>query len=445
MGELILRNMFLVTKYWMDKFHNVTDIPVIPTTTMPPYTDLANVTLIDSFESLHEGEKLTNMQMTWNSYLAVASMIPNVLFLKLNAIFGHKFPMQPRLIVAIISVIVIFCFTAAMTQVNTDPWQSAFLIGTLCSVVVINVMVAIFQGGLTSVAGQFPPKYMGSVVQGQALGGIFAAGTNVICLALGADATYAAFCCFIVTVVFLTTALVAYIFVNRTEFFKYYFENRHCTDNQEERKDDNLGPEGDRLIPGSEETVQIRLPEKINVTQIAKQIWVWIAAVFLTFVVTLACFPAVTALVQSESSNAAWANTYFLPVGCFLVFNIGDFAGRILQSVVQLPRATVTGGWVVLAMATARLSFLPLFLLCNASPKNRYYTSVVFESDTAYLILMVLFSVSSGYIGSACMMFAPKMLPPGQSQATAASIMVSFLVLGLAVGAALSNLAILLL
>ena len=37
-----------------------------------------------------------------------------------------------------------------------------------------------FQGGLSGLAGKFPPSYMGAVVQGQALGGIFAAGSNVV-------------------------------------------------------------------------------------------------------------------------------------------------------------------------------------------------------------------------------------------------------------------------
>ena len=41
---------------------------------------------------------------------------------------------------------------------------------------------------------------------------------------------------------------------------------------------------------------------------------------------------------------------------------------------------------------------------------------IVFDSDVAYLVLMVFFSVSTGYIGTICMMFAPKILPEGQAQ-----------------------------
>ena len=34
---------------------------------------------------------LTPLQKKWNSYLSIASMIPNVTFLLLNAAFGHRF------------------------------------------------------------------------------------------------------------------------------------------------------------------------------------------------------------------------------------------------------------------------------------------------------------------------------------------------------------------
>ena len=199
-----------------------------------------------------------------------------------------------------------------------------------------------------------------------------------------------------------------------------------------------------------------------NLLHICKRVWVWILAVFLCFLVTLAVFPAITVNVRSTGfgqvrhsklglnklnnliifQGNSWSDIYFIPVGCFLIFNIGDFVGRILGSVLKWPTATHLGSLIVLAMSLARLAFIPLFLFCNASPDNRVYTSVYFFSDTAYIIFMVIFSVTNGYIGTIVMMFGPKMLENPQDQGQAASLLVSFLVLGLAVGAALSGLVV---
>ena len=46
--------------------------------------------------------------------------------------------------------------------------------------------------------------------------------------------------------------------------------------------------------------------------------------------------------------------------------------------------------------------------MCNVSPQNRPEFPVVLESDAAYIVIMILFSVSNGYIASISMMSAPQ-------------------------------------
>ena len=54
----------------------------------------------------------------------------------------------------------------------------------------------------------------------------------------------------------------------------------------------------------------------------------------LVFTVTLAVFPSVASLVHSVGHNDTWSS-YFTPVLCFLLFNVGDATGRLLVNVVQ--------------------------------------------------------------------------------------------------------------
>ena len=75
------------------------------------------------------------------------------------------------------------------------------------------------------------------------------------------------------------------------------------------------------------------------------------------FCVTLGCFPAVTALVSSVDAGPGgsdWANVYFVPVACFLLFNVGDYLGRFAAGKAQWPRPGRAGGAITLALSAAR-------------------------------------------------------------------------------------------
>ena len=119
-----------------------------------------------------------------------------------------------------------------------------------------------------------------------------------------------------------------------------------------------------------------------------------------------------------------------------MLFNVGDYVGRLIAEKLQWPKPGKVGmGYsyssiIVLCLSFARIAFIPLFLYCNE-----------FNSDSAYIIIMLLFSFSSGYLCSSCMMSAPKICHI-DDQMTASSMMVAALGVGLCVGAALSNIII---
>ena len=90
-------------------------------------------------------------------------------------------------------------------------------------------------------------------------------------------------------------------------------------------------PEDKQLVPNSEKgdgEVAIVLPVKVNPLKILGKIWMYAFSVFFIFAVTLACFPAVTVQIVSNHTGTAWGDKYFIPVVCFLLFNVGDYVGR---------------------------------------------------------------------------------------------------------------------
>jgi len=425
-GTLLPWNMFItVSAYWDDKWKTVTN------------------------ETLENGNEAKNpIQVSWNSNMAMASMVPNVTFLLLNASFGHHFKTTPRLLISLIFVILLFGVTCGMTKVDTDSWQDEFWIGTIISIILININSAIFQGGLLGLAGKFPPQYMGIVFGGQAFGGIFASVTNVVVILLGVSPADAAFFCFLVAVIFLGTALFCFAVATRSEFFQYYLDEKKVTTTvtvtteitvEDEDTDDIKG----KFLQNQDVNVKMST-QRVLPWMVFRTISVYGISVFLIFTVTLACFPAITVLVKSSSlpltpfneEDYPWGIKFFIPVCCFVLFNVGDWLGRFSAEMIQWPRPGRFGMFLVLALSLLRLAFIPLFLCCNI-PVERQFTTTVFDNEAFYIIFMALFSLSNGYLSCICMMSAPQLCKGSEAQ-TASSMMVALLGLGLGTGSLMS-------
>merc|ERR1712029_98583 len=284
--------------------------------------------------------------------------------------------------------------------------------------VMLNICTAIFQGGLIGVAGKFPSNYMGGMMGGQALGGIFPALVNIAVIALQVSPSNVGFYCFLVAFLFVLLSLIMYLIIQTTSFFRHYA--------------------GTGDVAYSETRQSSISTSELMVT--LQKCWKYVASVFIIFLVSLTVFPSVTVLVVSQyykDDTNIWAKTYFTPVTCFLAFNCGDYLGRILASVIQLPGQEKYGQNITLALSVARLVFIPLFMLCNAAPDIRNLP-VLFSYDADYYALMAMFSISNGYLGNLCMMLGPKTSDSDQEQERIASMMVAVLVLGIGIGSALS-------
>lgn len=57
-------------------------------------------------------------------------------------------------------------------------------------------------------------------------------------------------------------------------------------------------------------------------------------------------------------------------------------------------------------MVILRTVFIPLFMLCNVEPRNNL--PVIFAHDAWYIVFMIFFALSNGYLASLCMCFGPK-------------------------------------
>lgn len=374
---------------------------------------------------------LTPIQAGFASDLNVASAVPNTMFLILNTFLGYLIPLRWRMFGSMSVVLLFFGITSALVQVDTDAHQPMFFGFTMLTVVIMNIASAILAGGLFGLAGQFPSEYMTAVIGGQALGGIFAALAEIISLTFGASPTRTALVYFIIGTAVTFLAIQLYALVSRTAYFGYYTskgqvqcngtgddEIRHLVDDAEEDCDGEL---------------MVRQVQP-NFQAVFRKIWMYGFVEWFVFVVTLSIYPAVTVLIVSEGhgNGRPWNDVYFTTVVNYLTFNTGDYVGRIIAGLVEWPTNRPR---LLIFASLLRIVWVPLFMVCNAQPRTSL--PVLIHSDTVYILLMICFAVTNGYLANIALISAPKRVQAHERE-MASSMMAAFLGVGLAFGSMFS-------
>ncbi|XP_053978971.1 equilibrative nucleoside transporter 3 [Hylaeus anthracinus] len=390
--------------YWMYKFREINE----NTTKYLNYTHVENL------------EKRTDLQASFTSYLSIASSIPNTFFLIVNALISKKVPLRMRMVGSQCTILLLFILTTAFVKINTDKWQDAFVAITLTTVAVVNAASAIFGGSLMGIVGRLSPKYITAMSSGQALGGIFTAITEICSLWIGASPILSGLVYFIIGDIILLLSLIAYILLENTRYFKH-----HMLEKTSGTIETNLSITGEVTFP---------LSTSISYTRIVKRIWHYGVSVFLVFFITLSVYPAVTVLVESQykGKGSAWNDIYFVPVVTYLIFSIGDYAGRILSGILQWPK---NRPWYVVLLSVMRVIFVPALIFCNAQP--RHHLPVYIYKDVYYILITIMFAISNGYLCNLTFILTPTVVE-SQEKEMASAMMGAFLGVGLTSGAAIS-------
>lgn len=389
-------NFFVTAEdYWMYKFRN---------------TSINGTTTV-----------LTPMQKSFSSDLTLAASISGTTFLILNAVYGHLVTLKIKMLTTLIIILGIFIVTTSLVEVNTDDWQEQFFLITLFTVVIINVSSAIMSGGIFGVVGLFPSHYTTALVSGQALGGILSALAFILVLAFGAPPNVTALIYFVIGSSLVLLSIICYVIMSRQPFFIYYCEGR-----------DKYKILAD--TPSHSRSVNIGVQLEPNIREVFGKIYVEAVNICILFATTLSVCPAVTVLMQSESygKGYAWNDIYYMPVVNYLFFNSGDYFGRILAGLWEIPR---DNPHTVLLLTVIRLLYVPLFLCANSS--IHYFLPTLVHTDAAFIIMIITFGITNGYLANINLIMAPRSVMQHEKE-MASSIMVASLSLGLAIGSLLS-------
>lgn len=189
--------------------------------------------------------------------------------------------------------------------------------------------------------------------------------------------------------------------------------------------------------------------EQVTVMQIVRKSYGLVLSVGYIFVITLMLFPSITALIKSVRRHSPipsvrdddifsrfFDDDVFVAFH-FLLFNVGDWVGRTMPIWKIFVTAKVN---YLVFLSTIRTAFIPLFLLCNVVVSDARRMPVLIASDFWYLVIVWVFAVTNGWITSLAMMAAPQLpaIKGNREKAMVGSVMSFSLVLGLAIGGAVS-------
>lgn len=174
-----------------------------------------------------------------------------------------------------------------------------------------------------------------------------------------------------------------------------------------------------------------------DILYIGKTIKYQAMSLLLVFAVTLCVFPVITERVESEcvgsGSDSAYCrnfgNTqYFLPVVCFLLINLADFTGRFLAGKFQV--IGLHDDKSLLCAALFRIILAGGFFLTR---RDNFEGLGFMGTDWAYIVLMIAFGVSGGYVANLCFMYGPQRIEKEKAE-TAGSLLPFYLCVGLLIG-----------
>ncbi|KAK0178513.1 hypothetical protein PV327_007399 [Microctonus hyperodae] len=396
---------FFITadEYWMYKFRQI----------HPNNTGINNYTHTEILE------QRTDLQASFTSYLNVASAIPNTIFLISNAFLSKRISQRTRMIGSQSLIMILFIMTTVFVKINTDEWQKLFLVITLITVAFVNALSAIFGGSLLGIAGVFSPIYITAMLGGQSLGGIFAALTEICALWIGASPVTSGLIYFAIGDIVLLFSLIAYVILEKQEFFKY-----HMMQNlREQQPNFSVNTEANFVDQ-----------KRVSYKQILKRIWPFGLSVFLVFSISMAVYPAITVLIESQDKGKgyAWSDIYFVPVITYLTFSCGDYLGRLLCGHLQWPKDKPS---LVIFLSALRVLFIPAFMFCNAQP--RHNLPVYIKNDILYIVLTIFFAIGNGYLCNISFVLTPTVVDLHEKE-IASVMMGAFLGLGLTAGSSLS-------
>ena len=355
-------------------------------------------------------------QVMWSSFVGLAINGIQVVSTIINLIIVNKIDRNKIVYPALSTSLISFIIIAGMAYMYAGS-NTCFFLLTLSLAIAAQFGNGMLLACCFGLAASLPSHFISTMFLGQSVAGTFTAGLAMVTTSMYPEQTVsdysnAAFLYYAIAAGFCVFAIPVYYFINKFvvahNSLQKAAEIKKNIYHEQFREGGRFSEKNAPKTSFSSEIVETLK----NIKKIGIAIKYQCVSLLMVFSVTLAVFPAITGHVESEckTNNSEsfycekFGNShYFVPTVCFLLINLSDFIGRFLAN--KLPFIKPDQEKLLLAAAASRGILAGMFFMT----RREGYQGVGFMgTDAGYIILMVLFGMSNGYIANLCFVYGPE-------------------------------------
>lgn len=309
----------------------------------------------------------------------------------------------------------IFIFILMAISVSLpNSWTIFYFVFTMINVCLTSVGSCLTQVGLMALVNTQSSVYANGTVIGNAISGVMPPISMLLSIYLNdatKDRSGEALKYFLTSVLVTTLSQVCIWVMESSELKVKQPEIIQDVDVEEE-------------VEAQNDEGELEQVDNVTFGQLWSKLKVVETTILLTFSVTL-IFPVFASNVVSLSIDSK----IFTPV-VFLIWNIGDLAGRVLCS---MPVFVIKSNSILLVYSLLRFAFIPLFLICNLPSREKYLIG-----DWGYMALQFVFGLTNGQLFSCAYMRIGQLLDNVNEQRAASAFTALIINISLLIGALFS-------
>uniref|UniRef100_A0A1I7UW88 Equilibrative nucleoside transporter 1 n=1 Tax=Caenorhabditis tropicalis TaxID=1561998 RepID=A0A1I7UW88_9PELO len=418
--------------------------------------------------------------------MTISAQIPSLVFSVINIFIAIKGDLTRRMRICLIVVQIMVIVTIMFIYINTSQWIGLFFVVTLLTIVMLNAANGLFQNSMFGLASPFPFKYTNAVIIGQNFCGTAVTALAMLTKAASDDVQMRAMLFFALSSVAVITCFILLNILKKLNFYRKYGE----------LKQSSMSTEGEERSSWTS-IREAFSKSKIQFFNIFMLFFVTLALFPNICMYVTDGKPGEKYDFVVPSRNRFWyfreigiSENYFMDVTTFLNFNLFAFLGSLMANCVRFvstcsirakPPLLLNSFWsapaaAAVAESVARLfvnplvrssSFLPEKITLEAFlciffqpgpntiwipvvarfwfmfyfPSANYHPMgfqraypVLFSSTWIFVFNVSIFALTSGYLSSLIMMYAPRSHKDPKIQRMAGMIASFFLLFGIVAG-----------